>query len=83
MAIDRRVQMLMDPEEYGTLERIARAQRVSVAELIRRAVREKYLRANDGKRTAVEDLISMDLPVVDWEELEAEVEEAHDAGLPR
>ena len=65
------------------LERIARSERVSVAELIRRAVREKYLKRSGDMATAVEDIVSLDLPVLDWEEIEAEVEESHDAGLSR
>jgi len=46
MARTKRVQVLMEPEEHRRLERVAKERRVSVAELIRRAVRMQYLSAS-------------------------------------
>jgi hypothetical protein len=82
MPVTRRAQILMDPEEYRRLEVIARHKQVAVAELIRRAVREKYLLEQQDRRRLVEEICGMELPVGDWEDMEAEIEDAHTAGLP-
>lgn len=82
MAQTRRAQILMDPEEYDELARIAEARMVSVAELIRRAVRVVYLRSRDDRMATVERIAAMDLPVDSWARMKSELEEAYDAGLP-
>lgn len=63
MARARRVQIRMEPDEYDTLARIAEARQVSVAELIRVAVRAAYLGSRDSRLDAVERIAAMELPV--------------------
>ncbi|MCK6527573.1 hypothetical protein L6R50_08425 [Myxococcota bacterium] len=82
MAPTRRAQILMDPEEYDELARIAEARMVSVAELIRNAVRVVYLRSRDDRLATVGRIVAMDLPVEPWPRTKAEIEDAYDAGLP-
>jgi len=82
MAHTRRVQILMEPDEYEQLVRIAERRAVSVAELIRSAVRSVYLRSTDERTAAVDRIASMDLPTAPWPDLKREIEEACDAGLP-
>jgi hypothetical protein len=82
MTATKRAQILMEPEEYRRLERIARQQNASVAELIRTAVRERYLGGTADRRAAVRAICSMNLPVISWTEAEAEVEGAHADVLP-
>ncbi len=73
----------MDPREYARLESIARQRKVSVGELIRAAVREKYLVSAPDARRAVAEIGAMNLPIGDWAAIERELSEAHgDAGLP-
>ena len=43
MATTRRTQLLMEPEEFKRLQRLARRRKTSVADLIRSAVRQAYL----------------------------------------
>jgi len=64
----RRVRFLMDSEEYERLEEMARGRRVSVADLIRSALREKCLLPEERRRIAAERICSMNLPVGDWTE---------------
>ena len=78
----KRAQVLMDPAEYRKLEKIARQKGVSVAELIRVTVRERYLLTDDRRREAVEDILAMSIPAEDWGKTEEEIEEAHVADLP-
>ena len=73
----KRAQILMEPKDYQELERIAGAKHVSVGELIREAVTERYLVAKDRRRSAAERICRMDIPLDDWETLEKEIEDAH------
>lgn len=82
VARSKRAQVLMEPEEYRRLERIASQEGCSVAELIRRAVRERYLTSVDDRRSLVEGLIALNLDVGDWEGLKSELEGRLGAGLP-
>ena len=82
MSVTRRAQILMEPDEYDCLEAIARQKGVAVAELIRRAVRERYLLARDDRLRVAGEICSMDLQVGDWQELEEEIALGHVADLP-
>lgn len=82
MAQTRRAQILMEPEEYDQLVQLAAERMVSVAELIRAAVRAQYLGSDPDRSAAVDRIAAMNLPVGPWETMKQEIEEAYDAGLP-
>ena len=82
MARTKRAQVLMEPEEYARLEEIARRNGVPVAELIRSAVRERYLLTRKERRRLVDEILGFDLPVEDWEATETEILEARGDDLP-
>ncbi len=82
MAHTRRAQILMEPEEYQQLEAVARRQGTSVAELVRTAVRERYLSQQQDRIRAMEEICAMELPFSDWDSLDEEIAEAHSNGLP-
>jgi hypothetical protein len=82
MTATKRAQILMEPEDYRRLEEIARLRNASVAELIRVAVRERYLGGSAEHRQTVESICSMDLPVLSWSDVEEEIGEAHSDVLP-
>lgn len=81
MARTRRAQILMEPEEYRRLEEIARSRKVSVGKLIRQAVQSAYPVAREDRRSIVEDICSMSVPLPDWETMEEEITEAHCDGV--
>lgn len=81
MTATKRAQIMMEPDDYRRLEEIARRSEVSVAELIRAAVRDRYLGGGDESREAVEIICSMRLPVIEWAAAEAEIAEAHGGGV--
>ena len=81
MARTKRAQILMEPAEYQQLEVLADREGVSVAELVREAVRERYLDAPPRKTEAAARIAAMTLPVVEWEDIDQEAEDAHDAGV--
>jgi predicted DNA-binding ribbon-helix-helix protein len=83
MAKTRRTQVLLEPETYDHLEQIAQREDVSVAELIRRAVRETFFSSPASRRRAFEEICSMEIPVGDWEDMEREIIDAKVADLPR
>lgn len=79
----RRAQILLPPEEYDRLAEIATHLGVSVAELFRRAVREKYLTAPGDRRRVVREIAEMSVPIpYEWETIEEEIEDARAPDLP-
>lgn len=81
MACTRRIQILMEPQEYDEIEKIAQQRKTSVGALIREAVRERYLGSAADRLGAVERIAAMDLPVVDWNDAKTDIEDSYDAGL--
>jgi hypothetical protein len=81
MAIDKRVQVLMEPGEFSQLEAIAASQGVSLGELIRQAVRERYLTHAEQRLTAAERLCQLDLATIQSEHLDASLMLARSEGL--
>ena len=77
MATTRRTQLLMDPEEFRKLQRVARQKKKSVAELIRSAVRDTYLTVGPDRGPIVEAILRMGLPAMDWKQVRKEIEESH------
>jgi len=73
----KRAQVLMDPREYVRLEAIAKQQKTSVGELMRSAVREKYLGLSADAQRAARDLCAMNIPIDDWAAVERDIAEAH------
>jgi hypothetical protein len=83
MAELRKAQVLLEPDEYDRLEEIATSRGVSVPELIRTTVRERYPAAEQTRRQLVEEICRMNLPISeDWETIEEEIADAHNAGFP-
>jgi hypothetical protein len=81
----KRAQVLMPPSEYKQLVAIARQKRVSVGELIRAAVQEKYFADRAAMRKAAQEICNMNIPLgdlADPEVLRRELEAAHDIDLP-
>jgi hypothetical protein len=80
MAATRRIEVLMNPDEFKQLRALARRRKTSVADLIRCAVRESYLRTPVDRKALVEAILALKLPNVDWRTAKKEIEAAH-AGL--
>jgi hypothetical protein len=82
MPATRRTQILMDPDEFRRLRAVARQRKTSVAQLIREAVRAAYLSPSQAERkSAVEAIVRMKLPGMNWEKVRREIEDSH-ARLP-
>jgi len=72
----------MDPGEHRRLRELARRKKTSVGELIRTAVRERYLKAQKSDpEPIVEAILRMNLPAVSWSRARREIEDGH-ARLP-
>ena len=77
--LDRRVQVLMPEEMVRHLTTLAQEQEQSVGYLIREAVVQLYFtdeaeRELAKRRRMVEEMIALNLPVDDWQSIEAEIE---------
>lgn len=67
MPLTKRVELLLDPEQYARLEEIARARRESIGALIRRAVAREYLQpVQEQKRAALARLLSQEIDLGAW-----------------
>ena len=84
MAELRKAQVLLDPEEYERIEEIAKRRGISVSELIRLTVRERYMPVSHVRQEAAAAILRMQIPGTwgTWEEIEADIEEGHDSSLP-
>ena len=67
----------MEPGEYQQLKAMARQQNISVAELIRRAVRRCYPIPSKDPKLLVQEIFDLNLPIHDWGKIEQEIEKAH------
>lgn len=77
MPATHRTQLLMDPGEFRQLRALARRRRTSVAELIRSAVRGAYLSQGVERGPAVEAILGMGIPTIDWKRARKEIEKGH------
>lgn len=78
MALTKRTQVLLDPEQYRQLKEEAKARSTSVGELVRRALKQTFLQSEQEKRLqALERILAMELPVSSWEQMEKEIEEGY------
>lgn len=82
MAQTKKAQVLMEPEEYTRLEKIAREQGISLSELIRNAVRERYLSKAADRQKALDEILGLGIPAEDWSNIDAELAEGRDGCLP-
>lgn len=71
----RRIQAVLSEGQYRDLIRIAKKQHKPISHLVREAIEEVYLggSAIEDRREALADLLSMDAPVADWEQMEDEI----------
>ena len=81
-SLTKKATILFSPKIYHQLEHVARAQRTSVAQLVRRAAIQCYLLPDQKtRRAAAAAIAAMQLPVADWPTMEREMAEgrSHDA----
>lgn len=78
--LEKRVQVLFDPERYQRLEAAARESGVSVGAYIRDAVDERLDSERNARLAALEELFARvdeqpaDYPALDWEAAKADSE---------
>ena len=74
VALTKRVELLLDPEQYARLERIARARGESVGALIRQAVAREYLQPlQEQKRAALRRLLQQEIDFGSWERAKKDI----------
>jgi predicted DNA-binding ribbon-helix-helix protein len=78
MANVRKAQILLESEEYDHLKDIAARRGVSMDELIRTAIREKYLSSFHPRLEAVDAICRLSIPLGDWDAIEDEIATAHE-----
>ncbi len=71
----KRVQTVLTEEQYEMLSQLALKQDKPLSVLIREAIEKIYFAEADRqrRRAALANLLSLDAPVADWEEMEEEI----------
>lgn len=71
----KRVQTVLTEEQYEILSQLALKQDKPLSVLIREAIEKIYFAEVDRqrRRAALANLLSLDAPVADWEEMEEEI----------
>ena len=77
-----RTQVLLSPEQLERVKRIARREGSSVGAVIRDAVDAFTWTPADRRRAAIDHMMSLELPVDDWEVMKAQIDEAAYPPLP-
>ena len=81
MARTREARVLLEDEEYERLETLAGQRGISVSDLIREAVRDRFTPLTEQRRRAVEAICRIRIPLPKWDVLEDEIAEAHGGDL--
>ena len=71
----KRVQAVLTEEQHAALSRLSLELGKSVSLLIREAIERVYFEQaqRDRRRAALARLLSLDAPVAEWEQMEAEI----------
>jgi hypothetical protein len=75
----------MDPKEYDHLRKIAEQEGVSVAELVRKAVADRYFlpAGKERKQRALAGLFSLrPIPVEDWSSMKKDLSDRYGSDIP-
>ena len=72
-----RVQTVLTLEQYTLLARLAKEQAKLLSVLVREAIEKVYSEEADrqSRRQALQELLTLNAPVADWEQMEQEIVE--------
>ncbi len=75
----RRVQAVLTEDQYQTLADLSAREHKPVSALIREAVEQVYLAQAqlERRRAALAELLSLNAPAADWEQMEEEIIQEH------
>jgi hypothetical protein len=84
--MSKRLQVLLDEEEFDDLRKAASRQGMPVSEWVRQAIREARRREPGGdvesKLRAVREAVKHEFPAPDIDQMNAEIEQGYLSGLP-
>ena len=84
--MSKRLQVIMSEEEMARLRAAAHREQLTVAEIVRQAVKKRIETARDGsieeKLRAIERAASYSFPAPGIEQMNAEIEQGYLDGLP-
>ena len=83
--MSKRLQVLLDDEEYREIQRLARSKRLTLAECVRQILRAARLREPQGdagkKLEVVRAAVRHSFPTADLDRMLAEIERGYQSGL--
>ena len=70
-----RVQTVLSEKQFAELAKLAEERDKPISVLVREAVEKVYLEATklERRQAALDDLLAMQAPVVDWKQMEEEI----------
>ncbi len=70
-----RVQSVLTPYQHAAMQELSKKSKTPISVLIRQAIEQVYFEPIAQKRrlNALDQLLSLDAPVADWEQMEAEI----------
>jgi len=70
-----RAQTVLTADQYAALKQLAEEQKKPISLLIREAIEQVYFQkaALERRRAALKNLLSLEAPVADWEQMEEEI----------
>jgi predicted DNA-binding protein len=72
-----RIQTVLTSKQYSLLVGLAKKQAKPLSVLVREAIEKVYFEEADrqSRRQALQELLTLDAPVADWEQMEQEIME--------
>lgn len=84
--MSKRLQVIMPDDEFAELKDLARKQRTTVGEWVRRALRraafQESANSPEAKLAALRKAMTYSFPTADIEQMNREIDEGHASGLP-
>lgn len=74
VTLTKRVELLLDPDQYAQLDQIAKNRKESLSALIRQALEKEYLQPTlEQRRAAVERLLSQETEFGAWAQVKKDI----------
>ncbi len=70
-----RLEIKIDPEQLGKLKKESKERKISVGEIVREAIANKYSIPKEDKVAEAKKMFQLNAPIKEWEEMKKEIEE--------
>lgn len=75
--LEARLEIRLHPEQLQKLKDEAAAKNISVGNIVREAIAQRYAVSRDEKLKAVQQMAEINAPVTDWKQMKKEIESGY------